>query len=48
MERVRAGLRIPNELNNWLAQEASRLGIAKNALILQILRDWVKQNEKTA
>lgn len=48
MERVRAGLRIPNDLNNWLTQEAQRLGIAKNALILQILHDWAEQNRKSA
>ena len=43
---VRSGLRIPFELNTWLILEAKRMGIPKNALILQILRDWVKQNEE--
>lgn len=45
MERVRSGLRIPYDLNTWLIQEAEKQGIAKNALILQILRDFVKKNE---
>lgn len=40
MERVRAGLRIPPDLNTWLAQAAKKQGIAKNALILQILWEW--------
>lgn len=42
MERVRAGLRIPNGLNTDLSQEANRQGISKNALILKILWDWAK------
>lgn len=42
MERVRAGLRIPNDLNTDLIREANRQGISKNALILQILWEWVK------
>ena len=41
--RTRAGLRIPYELNTTLALAAQKMGISKNALILQILRDWVKQ-----
>lgn len=45
MERVRAGLRIPYDLNTWLIQEAQRQGIAKNALILQILWEWEKQQQ---
>ncbi len=46
MDRVRAGLRIPNGLNTDLIEEANRQGISKNALILQILWDWTKS--KTA
>ena len=45
MERVRSGLRIPYDLNTWLIQESDRQGIAKNALILSILWDWMKKNE---
>lgn len=48
MERVRAGLRIPYDLNTWLIQEAQKQGIAKNALILQILWDWVKREGQGA
>lgn len=46
-ERVRAGLRIPYELNTWLTLEAEYRGISKNALILQILMDWVQSQDKT-
>lgn len=42
--RVRAGLRIPYELNTILTLSSQKMGISKNALILQILREWVKQN----
>lgn len=45
MERVRAGLRIPYDLNTWLIQEAQKQGIAKNALILQILWEWEKRKQ---
>ena len=46
MERVRSGLRIPYELNTWLIEEAKRLGIPKNALILQILRNYIEKGDK--
>lgn len=42
MDRVRSGLRIPYDLNTWLIEEAKRLGVAKNALILQILRSYME------
>ncbi len=45
-KRVRTGLRIPYEQNTKLILEARKLGISKNALILQILRDWLKNKEK--
>ena len=40
MERVRSGLRVPYDLNAWLIQEAEKQGVAKNALVLQILWEW--------
>ena len=43
MERIRSGLRIPYDLNTWLIEESRKQGMAKNALILQILWDWVKR-----
>lgn len=43
--RVRAGLRIPYALNTELILEARRVGISKNALILQILREWSQGKE---
>ena len=46
MERVRSGLRLPYDLNTWLIQEAKKQGVAKNALILQILWDWAKRQGK--
>lgn len=48
-KRVRTGLRIPIELNTELILLAEKNGISKNALILQILWEWVeKNNNKTA
>ncbi len=41
-DRVRTGLRIPYDLNTNLMLMAERQGISKNALILQILWDWLK------
>lgn len=45
--RIRTGLRIPYEQNTKLIFIARKLGISKNALILQILRDWLEKQEKT-
>ena len=42
---VRAGLRLPYDLNTWLILEAKKHGIPKNALILQILWNWMEQKE---
>jgi len=43
--RTRAGLRIPYELNTALILTAKTMGISKNALILQILWEWVNQQK---
>ena len=45
MERVRSGLRIPYELNTWLILKAKDMGISKNALMLQIFREWVEREK---
>lgn len=45
-QRIRTGLRIPESLNTKLILQAREDGISKNALILQILREWVMENEK--
>ena len=45
VERVRSGLRIPMDLNTELILLAQANGISKNALILQILWEWVKKND---
>lgn len=42
---VRTGLRLPYDLNTWLILEAKKYGIPKNALILQILWNWMEQKE---
>lgn len=41
--RIRTGLRIPIELNTELILLANKNGISKNALILQILWEKVKE-----
>ena len=46
MERIRTGLRIPYEMNTELILIAKEYGISKNALMLEILRNWVKENDK--
>ena len=46
MTRVRTGLRIPMELNTFLILEARKMGISKNALILMILGEYVKEVTK--
>lgn len=43
--RVRSGLRIPYEMNTRLIMEARDCGISKNALILQILHDWIERKQ---
>lgn len=45
-QRIRTGLRIPESLNTKLILQAREDGVSKNALILQILREWVMENEK--
>lgn len=46
MERVRTGLRIPYDMNTELVLEARKIGVSKNALILQILKNWLERKEK--
>ena len=46
MERVRAGLRIPMDLNTKLILLAKRRGISKNALMLEFL--WLCAEEMEA
>ncbi len=42
-QKVRTGLRLPYDLNIKLISEAKRVGISKNALILQILWEWLEK-----
>lgn len=39
-------IRAPQELKLLLQTKAKKLGITLNALILQILWEWVKNNQK--
>lgn len=39
-------VRAPNELQKILKSEAEKRGVPRNALILQILWEWVRKNEK--
>lgn len=41
-DRVRFTFRIPDNLLNLLKEESKTLGISLNALILQILWQWVE------
>lgn len=45
-ERIRFTLRMPVELFNKVQKEANKIGCSVNAMVLQILWDWVKENEK--
>lgn len=44
--RTRFTFRIPEELLNSLKYESERIGVSVNALILQILWEWVEKKEK--
>lgn len=43
-KRVRFTLRLPNNLIEKLKNQANRQGISINALILNILWEWVEKN----
>lgn len=45
VDRVRMTLRVVNELNDWLAQEAQRRGVSKNEIIITACWDMLKQRE---
>lgn len=47
MERIRTGLRLPIDMNTKLILKADELCVSKNALILFILKEWIKNNEET-
>ena len=38
--------RIPQDLHIALKKEAERMNVSLNALILQILRDWLEKQKK--
>ncbi len=44
--KIRTGLRIPYEINTKLITIAREKGISKNALVLQILWDWIERKEQ--
>ncbi len=39
-------IRVPENLQKTLQKISSSQGFTRNALVLQILRDWVKQQQK--
>ena len=43
--RARTGLRIPYEQNTKLIERARALGISKNAVILQAIREFLEKTE---
>lgn len=44
-DTVRFTFRLPERLLKQLKQEANKIGVSTNALILQILWDYVKKND---
>lgn len=43
-QRVRTGLRIPYEQNTKLILLAEKMGVSKNAIILQAIREFLEKN----
>jgi predicted DNA-binding protein len=46
MERLQTVLRLPFEVNDKLAKISKQVGVSKNALILQIIWDYLRKLEK--
>lgn len=44
-QRVRTGLRIPYEQNTKLVLIAQKMGVSKNAIILQAIREFLEKNK---
>lgn len=45
MKRVQAGLRIPEQMNLKLSEIAQQYGISRNALILQIIQEYLQRRK---
>lgn len=45
-KRVRAGLRIPYEQNTKLIFIAQKMGVSKNAIILQAIKEFLEKNNE--
>lgn len=45
-QRVRTGLRIPYEQNTKLILLAEKMGVSKNAIILQAIREFLENQPK--
>lgn len=41
-------VRAPEHIQKLLTEYANRRGITRNALILQIIWEWIKENEKNS
>lgn len=46
MKKVQAGLRIPEPICIKLSELAERKGISRNALIIQIIQDYLKGEKR--
>ena len=45
MKYIRFTMRITSILNNLIEEEAMKLGLSKNALIITILNDYIKSTK---
>lgn len=45
MKYIRFTMRITSMLNNLIEEEAMKLGLSKNALIITILNDYIKSTK---
>ena len=47
-KRERFTLRMPTQLYEAIEKQAAKTGVSLNALILHILWDWLKENDRNA
>lgn len=39
-------VRIPDNIQNYLQQQAKRMGYTRNGLVLQILWEWIREQKQ--
>lgn len=44
-EMIRINNRIPSELNDWLENESSRIGISKNAVVMLAIENYKREKD---